>query len=331
MKYDSKSIKPYLTKDASTAEAEEFLQYVERTGLDPAKGHCCMMARWNKDMKAFISKPMAKIDGLRAIADSTGQYKGQTAPQWCGPDGIWTDVWLKKEYPTAARVGIYREGFVEPVYSIALWTSYVQTTKDGDVTLMWHKFGYLMLAKCAEALSLKKAFPQALGGLYTDDEMSQAMQEAPAPSTPAASDTSSSSISTATTATAMDEKKEAAAETSSDKVTDISTKRTRRASKETPAASDTSSTSTKVAATDSSASTEFDDLDDPNPKGGKWSMIPKEMKNSDGRPFCKTCGTIVDSTLSNGEDRAEYTFGKYQTVYCRKECAIQGERAKKAS
>lgn len=109
------------------------------------------------------------IDGFRLIAQRSGEYAGQIGPEWCGEDGIWRDVWLEKTPPAAARVFVCRRGFDHPSLGIAIWSE-LGEPKLGKGFGPWAKMPSLMLAKCAEALALRKAFPQELAGIYSEEE-----------------------------------------------------------------------------------------------------------------------------------------------------------------
>jgi hypothetical protein len=71
-------------------------------------------------------------------------------------------------------VGVLRADFKEPLWGVAKFSSYAARKKDGSLTPFWLKMPDLMIAKVAECLALRKAFPQDLSGIYSDAEMDQA-------------------------------------------------------------------------------------------------------------------------------------------------------------
>ena len=98
------------------------------------------------------------------MADRTGKYAGNDEPVFDGRIG---------EYPAKATVTVWKiVGGVRCNFSAsAYWQEYYP----GDIKgFQWRKMPHVMLAKCAEAAALRKAFPADLSGVYTHDEMEQA-------------------------------------------------------------------------------------------------------------------------------------------------------------
>jgi phage recombination protein Bet len=167
----------------SADELRLFAYACQRTGLDPFSKQIYAIKRGGK------MTIQAGIDGLRSIAERTGQLDGSET-FWCGEDGQWQDVWLSSKPPAAAKTIIYRKGAAHPFVGVARFADY--NAGQG----LWSKMGAAMIAKCSEALALRKAFPADLSGVYSTDEMQQAetdtvqpvtvtAEAAPAPALPA--------------------------------------------------------------------------------------------------------------------------------------------------
>ena len=170
----SSTIAPGCTGD----ELRLFAYACQRTGLDPFSKQIYAIKRGGK------MTIQAGIDGLRSIAERTGQLDGSET-YWCGEDGAWADVWLGSKPPAAAKTIIHRKGSQHPFVGVARFADY--NAGQG----LWSKMPAAMIAKCSEALALRKAFPADLSGVYSTDEMEQAVEPvtvttaAPAPALPA--------------------------------------------------------------------------------------------------------------------------------------------------
>lgn len=163
---------------ATDAELEFFLATCRRVNLDPFARQIWFVKRPQKITDARgneqwldVGRPETGIDGYRTIAERTGDYEGQGAMLWCGDDGKWLEVWLKKEPPRAAKATIYRKGFREALTHVALFDEFCPKYKNDRIPAMWQKMPANQLAKCAEAGGFRRAFPRDLSGLVTDTEM----------------------------------------------------------------------------------------------------------------------------------------------------------------
>ena len=161
-------IRATVAKGTSPEQFKLFLEVCRYHGLNPFARQIYAVVR------AGTMVCQTSIDGYRLLAERSGKYAGQLGPEWCGDNGEWKDVWLSDTPPVAARIGVLRKDFSQPTWGIAKYKSYVQENSP-----LWRKMPDVMLAKCAESLALRKAFPAEMSGIYTAEEMAQADEHLP--------------------------------------------------------------------------------------------------------------------------------------------------------
>ena len=156
---------------ATNDELALFLHVAQRSGLDPFARQVYCVKRWNKALNREVMSIQTGIDGYRLVADRSGKYAGNDDPEY-GENQKEGDLTV----PTFARVTVWKMvgGIRCSFTATARWSEYYPGEKQG---YMWRKMPFLMLAKTAEALALRKAFPADLTGIYVDSEMDQAKDD----------------------------------------------------------------------------------------------------------------------------------------------------------
>lgn len=146
-------------KDFTDAEFLYFINVCKSKNLDPLSRQ---IYAFKQNGKVVI---IIAIDGFRSIAHSSGSCQGIEGPYWFDKDGNEKQVWTSKEPPLAAIVRVYKENWIKPVEGVVYWDEYNKGVGN------WSKMPKVMLGKCAEAVAIRKAFPQQLSGVYSHEEI----------------------------------------------------------------------------------------------------------------------------------------------------------------
>lgn len=168
-----KMIRDTYANGANESEFRVLLEIAKVRNLNPLLRQIWFIKRWDGQKRCEVWAVQTSIDGLRTIAQRTGLYDGQDEPEFTEEPG---------KPPSKCIVRVYRKDWSRPAVGRADWSEYAAKKRDGGLTQMWSEKPHIMLAKCAEALALRKAFPEDTAGLYVPEEMDSAQhREEPAP------------------------------------------------------------------------------------------------------------------------------------------------------
>jgi hypothetical protein len=211
------AVKSILNFDPTTPEdwgnVQAFLAVCHEAGLNPLRQEAYLMKRESRKHGASYTRQTG-IDGYRKMG-RRGGYRRVVARLWTGAEDdpkwwreveddygnlvrrrVWQDYWPdavgadgEPVYPGASKVVVEyfdAQGELTTQAAVANWAMYValdpvyangQRTGEFKVGAFWRKGGAHMLAKCAEALAIRMAFPAETAGFYVHEEMTRADAE----------------------------------------------------------------------------------------------------------------------------------------------------------
>jgi phage recombination protein Bet len=192
-----------VAKDCSDDEFNIFIGMCRALRLDPLRKQVYAFVYNKGDANKRQLTIVTSITGFRTIAERTGNYR----PDEDGPSFAFDETQKSPANPlglvsATVRVWKYSHGAWHKVTETAYWDEFAPIKEqaehefwedtgafwpDGnpkrrkvvsgeirrvlDTSGQWGKMGRLMLAKCAEALVLRKAWPDELSNVYAEEEV----------------------------------------------------------------------------------------------------------------------------------------------------------------
>jgi len=176
-------IRRTVAADTNDDEFSIFINMARALRLDPLRRQIYAMVFSKKDAEKRRMSLIVGIDGFRTIAERTGNYR----PDEDEPTYEFNETVRGPLNPTGlikATVRVYKfsHGEWHKITASAYWEEYapikdewVNREKTGkqilDTSGQWGKMPRVMLAKVAEALALRKGWPDDFSSVYSEEEM----------------------------------------------------------------------------------------------------------------------------------------------------------------
>lgn len=161
-------IKRTICNGATDDELQMFLYVCKQSNLDPFLKQIHAVKRYDSRIKDYKMEIQVGIDGYRAKAHRTGQCAGITDADFTYKVNPKTGVRLAQIDSATVTVRKIIGGHMCEFTATAYWDEYFPGDKMG---FMWKKMPKGQLGKCAEALALRKAFPEEMPAFYIPEEM----------------------------------------------------------------------------------------------------------------------------------------------------------------
>ena len=165
----------------STESVVLALSYCKARKLDPFKRCIHIVPIWDKQRRCYIDTIWPGIGEVRTTAHRTKDYAGRDKTEF-GPmqTQTWEGVDEKRgaykttvTFPEWAQVTVYRMLKGQRVAYTGpqvFWLETYGEDRNGVPNSMWQKRPRGQIDKCAEASSLRSAFPEEVGNEYIDAE-----------------------------------------------------------------------------------------------------------------------------------------------------------------